>query len=327
MGDRKVPGAEFQTTRFRAMNTDIELVAAGPSTSIDIGFRQATDFIHRNEARLTRFSETSELSALNRSAGAWFHTSPELFEVIWQARRYYDETHGLFDPAILPALEQAGYDRSMDEIRAAGPQPAQPAQKLPYQDFRQVQFDRTRRRIRLPDTLRLDLGGIAKGWIAEGAAQVLAAYSAACAVSAGGDIVMIGLPQGASVWTIDLEDPRNPELVLTTLHSPPGAVATSTTTRRHWLQGGQKRHHLIDPRTGAPAATQWLSVSVIAPHAPMAEAFAKALLIAGPRETGRIFSNKPDLTFIAIDQSGQMWGSGLAKELLHVPSDISSETH
>ncbi|MSP14733.1 MAG: FAD:protein FMN transferase [Chloroflexi bacterium] len=247
--------AEFQDTQFRAMNTDIDLVAVGPRPIVDEGFQRATDFIHSNEARFTRFAETSELSGLNRAAGTWFSASPELFEVVWQARHYYDQTHGLFDPAILEALEQAGYDRSMDQIRAAGPQPACTSPKMQYHDFRQVQFDRIHHRIKLPATIRLDLGGIAKGWIAEGAAQVLASFSSACAVNAGGDIFMIGLPAGASAWTIELADPRDPQRVLATLHIPPGALATSTTTRRRWLQGGQTRHHLIDPRSGSPADT------------------------------------------------------------------------
>ena len=119
--------------------------------------------------------------------------------------------------------------------------------------------------VRLPQGTSLDLGGIAKGWIAEQAAGVLANYSPACAVDAGGDMFFLGLPEGEMSWAVEIEDPRDPLATLTTLEVGPGAVATSSVVKRAWHQGGERRHHLIDPRTGEPAATDWLSVTVVGP--------------------------------------------------------------
>ena len=141
--------------------------------------------------------------------------------------------------------------------------------------MRGVQFDAARHAIRLPRGLRLDLGGIAKGWIADGAAQLLAGFSPACAVSAGGDMALRGLPAGASYWEVALEDPRDPDSLLATLRVGPGAVATSSVTGRRWQQGSRTMHHLIDPRTQQPARTDWLSVTVVAPDIITAEVFAK----------------------------------------------------
>ena len=75
------------------------------------------------------------------------------------------------------------------------------------------------------------------------------------------------------------------------------------------MQGETPRHHLIDPRTGEPAVTDWLSVTVIAPHADLAEVFAKALLIAGSQEANAVTQNVPEISYLAVDLEGRIWGS------------------
>ena len=302
---------------FRAMNSDIVLAAEGAKIKVARGFDQVQATIAALEARLTRFSDTSELMRLNRAAGGWFRASDELFDVVRQARDLADETDGLFDPSSLDALENAGYDKSLDEIRAHGVTRFALARPATW-NFGSVLLDPDARAIRLPRGMRLDLGGIAKGWIAEHATIELADYADACAVSAGGDMFMIGLPAEETAWRVELEDPRDPARMLTVLRVGPGAVATSSITKRRWIQDQQTRHHLIDPRSGQPAETDWLSVTVIAPCATTAEVFAKALLIAGSREAERIAAQRPDLVYIAVDGTGQLWGSNNAKEFLDV---------
>jgi len=305
---------------FRAMNTDIQLFAEGSSEAVETGFSQTEAYIAACEKRFTRFSEQSELSQLNRLAGTWFEASPELFDVISQAVRLHELTQGLFDPSILDALVQAGYDRTFDEIRAnGGAATAVAPVKQSLHRFSDVRLDSVRRRIWLPPDLRVDLGGIAKGWIAEHAAQVLAKWTDACTVvNAGGDAFIIGLPAGEPYWRMTLEDPLDFENGIAVLKLGPGAVVTSTITRRRWQQNGQTRHHLIDPRTQQPAKTDWLSVTVIAPHAAEAEVFAKSLLIAGSRQATQVASRAKNIEFIAIDQQKKLWGSLHSREILDV---------
>ena len=307
---------EYQ--QFRAMNSDIMLAAEGSADSLTLGFKLARDFIAASEARFTRFTDTSELARLNRSAGARFQASPELFDVVQQACEFAEETDGLFDPTMLGALEAAGYDKSMDDIRAQGVSAQPRSGNHAGAAFRAIQLDEPNQAIHLPLNVRIDLGGIAKGWIAEQAALLLAEYAAACAVSAGGDLFAVGLPADEADWPIGLEDPRDPDRDLTTLRSGPGAVATSSITKRRWQQGRQQQHHIIDPRTSVPAETDWLSVSVIAPHAALAEVYAKALLIGGSREAEHIAARRPEITYLAVDQAGQLWGSAQAGEATHV---------
>ncbi len=229
------------------------------------------------------------MSALNRSAGKRFQASPDLFSVVALARRFFHLTRGLFDPSILPDLKRAGYDRSMEVLREQGPSPLfESLLASEHPSFSEMDLDESDHTILLPPGMALDLGGIAKGWIAEQAANILSGYATACAVDAGGDMFLVGLPDGLEQWPVALEDPLQPENILTSLQVDPGAIATSTITKRVWKQAGKNRHHIIDPRTGEPAVSDWISVTVIAPHAYEAEVFAKALLIAGPQEAEEI---------------------------------------
>lgn len=80
---------------------------------------------------------------------------------------------------------------------------------------------------------------------------------------------LVGYPQGMDYWEVGLEDPRDPQVDITTLLLQEGAVATSSVAKRTWKQGNISRHHLIDPRTGEPADTLWLSVTVGLHHRPL----------------------------------------------------------
>ncbi len=305
---------QLVSTTFRAMNTQIEMQlaldagegAAERVAAARAALAAATEGLRALEARLTRFEPTSELSALNRTAGEWFSASETLFEVVRLACAARDLSDGLFDPTILGALEAAGYDRSFDEIgqRELGPRPAAPTRR----GGGRVDLDPARRAIRLERGVRLDLGGIAKGWIVD---QIidgpLSAYPHAL-VSAGGDLRARGGPQPDQPWMVGIHDPRPdalpapegqlPYLAVVPLGS--GALATSGALKRWWLVEGQRRHHLIDPRTGLPAeessapaplaagddssAERILTATALAPFCWQADILAKLLLLVAPEE-------------------------------------------
>lgn len=303
---------------FRAMNSAIVLAASGDDPiRLKKGFQSARQFIQQSEQRFTRFTETSELAALNRAAGSWFQASPDMFLVLREAQTLARETEGLFNPAILPSLIQAGYDRTMDELRKGYSRPGT-ARVLEMQDFRTIRLDLNRQAVLLPDEMQIDLGGIAKGWIAEQAAWQLADFSEACAVSAGGDMFLVGTPEGASRWEVGLENPLEPEQDLAMLYVSPGAVATSSVAKRQWKHNGQLQHHLIDPRTGVPAQTEWLSVTVWAETASEAEVYAKVLLIGGSAVADQLFDYPNAKAYLSVDKHGRVQGSSNYHEVFHV---------
>jgi thiamine biosynthesis lipoprotein len=239
------------------------------------------------EQSLSRFRESSELSQLNRSPGAPVPVSQTLWSVLQLALRAEEQSGGLVTPAVLDALERAGYDRGFDtleletlEERANGRPLAEAA---PAIDLRQLETEPASRSVRLPPGLRLDFGGVAKGWAAQQAMQRLSPYGPAL-VDAGGDIAISGLQADGSPWSIGVADPLEPEADLATLNVGRCGVATSGTDYRRWKKDGAWQHHIIDPRTGLPATSDVLSATVVAPNVVDAEVAAKTALILGSQD-------------------------------------------
>jgi len=130
-------------------------------------------------------------------------------------------------------------------------------------------------------------------------------------------MLFIGHPSDGMDWDVYLEDPRDSSQMLSQLHVSSGAVATSSVMKRTWSQGEKVRHHLIDPRTGEPANTDWLSITVISPDIATAEVYAKAILIGGEGELPGLLNKRPDITYIAVDQNGKISGSPNYKDFLY----------
>jgi thiamine biosynthesis lipoprotein len=308
----------MQSLEFRAMNTSVLLAAEGHDRAMT-GLHATRRFIEDCEQRFSRFLPKSELSRLNRSSGKWVTVSEDLMDLLVQSLEFHQETAGLFDPSILADLKRAGYDKSMDEIRAHGGSSSSASRGDARPALEDIRLDPPGRRVRLPHGMEIDLGGIAKGWIVEKAAALLTASSAICAVSAGGDICFVGEPADGSRWRVEVEDPRNPGQTAAVLRVGPGAVVTSSALKRTWTQNGKLRHHLIDPRTGEPAESNWSSVTVIAPRMTLAEVYAKALLIGGEGEAVRLAERRPEIAFVAVASNGELFRSQNSREYLNVP--------
>ncbi len=279
-------------------------VAAAPNEAARAGeaIADCLSWLGEVDRQLTRFSATSDLCQLNADAGQWHAVSQLLFDAVEQSVAAARASDGLFDPTLLTQLEQIGYDRDFAaierrEVAANGQSvPAAPATG----SWRDIALDPATQRIRLPLGTRLDLGGIAKGWAADVALERRFAGWAHVLIDAGGDMRARGGPEEGALWALGIGDPR----VEVTAQTEPrhaavltlgrGGLATSGATTRWWYQGGERRHHLLDPRTGQPAdlwidGTQAQSgdapliatVTALAPTAAHAEVAAKVALLRG----------------------------------------------
>jgi thiamine biosynthesis lipoprotein len=234
------------------------------------------------DVALSRFRDDSELTMLNRLAG-----SGRVVEVSWRTRRALAAvdragrvTDGRFDASVLGALERIGeHGASLDP--ASGHDPATVPVIAPEDGG-----DR-RSLVHVPP-VPVDMGGIGKGlalrWACARALRSLPA-GAGVQVEAGGDVVAGGTPPEDG-WRIGVEDPAADDadtaapLVVVELWS--GAVATSSVRVRHWIApDGRTVHHLLDPRTGEPARTGLIAVTVAGPDPAWAEVWSKALFLAG----------------------------------------------
>jgi thiamine biosynthesis lipoprotein len=219
----------------------------------------------------SRFRPDSEIAALDRAMagpGAGPVTvSPLLAEAIAVALRAARLTDGDVDPTVGAAMNAVGYDRDFTLVQRTGPAVRLTVRTVP--GWRQVEFDEQARLLRVPPGVRLDLGATAKAWAADrSAARIAAALGCGALVSLGGDIAVSGqTPAGG--WRIRVQDisgrpedpPAGPSTVVA-IHG--GGLATSSTAARRWRRGGDVLHHILDPRTGLPAAPVWRTVSVAA---------------------------------------------------------------
>jgi len=248
----------IEQRNFRALGGDCELFGIGLREGATA---EGEAWIHKMHDRLTRFSETSELSRFNASAGSWVPVSDELAALLRECLRAYDISDGLVHAATLEALLAAGYTRDF----ALGGTPTTPAPKppRPLPELLEVRESEAR----LAKGATIDLGGIAKGWLAD---RLVERMGANCVANLCGDLMARGDGEAGEGWPVGFGD--------RTVLLKDMAAATSGTTKRSW---GEGLHHLIDPRTARPAVTDLREVSVIAQTATDAEIYAKVALLLG----------------------------------------------
>ena len=236
------------------------------------------------EARLSRFRADSDLSRLNAAAGRPTRVGEPLLGVLRRALRAARATRGGFDPTLARELSALGYATTFSELRGEIAERPAPARASSWHDVRLGPGGL----VSLPADLAIDLGGIAKGMAVDAALAALRAEDVPFAlVSAGGDLGVLG---GRS-WPVAVEAADGETVVSLTA----GALATSSTEGRRWRTAGGEMHHLIDPRTRRPAASDLVRVTVHAPTCEAAEVAAKAALVLGS-DGGAAFLERHRLT-------------------------------
>lgn len=290
----------FGSHSFRAMGTAVRVVV--PNEHVDRAARDVEALFATWEQALSRFRADSELSALNR-AGVPFIASELLFGVVSTALDAARATDGLFDPSLLEELVRSGYDRSFEAVGSRVPEAATPPRA--GGSWRGVLLDRGRRAITLPPGCALDLGGIAKGMAVDASLELLSALGMETAlVSAGGDLAVRSPRPDSRTWPIAVGEGGDQIVPLRS-----GALATSSSARRRWLQGDRPRHHLLDPRTGESARSGLREVTVAAATCTQAEVAAKAIFVLGP-SLGPVFAERHGLAARLVHEDGRRLAAG-----------------
>jgi thiamine biosynthesis lipoprotein len=264
--------------RFRAMGSHILIALASRQTDLLGELQEAAGWFEEWEQRLSRFRPDSELNYVNQTAGQTIQVSQVFWDVLQASFDAYRLSGQLVTPTILPALEVAGYSRSFEGLPA---NTASPVKTEPVVDaLSMIKYDPATHRVRTPFGVRLDFGGIAKGWAAH-QTMLRLQHLGAVLVDAGGDIAISASQPEGQPWLISVLDPLNDAEDLDMLAVHQGGVATSGRDYRRWMKNGEPQHHIIDPRSGQPAETDLLSATVVAPNVIVAETAAKTVMILG----------------------------------------------
>lgn len=241
---------------FPAMGTVVEVVASDGD-----GVSATRELFASLERRFSRFLEDSELSRINTSSATQIEVSEPMARLLSAAARLRELTGGIVDPAVGKAVADWGYDRTFSLVDGLDTAP-------PSTGVAGWSIEGTT--LRRSAGAALDLGGVAKGWAADAAVN----SGRALVVSAGGDV-----RSALADARVDVVDPWGDSAFTVALGV--GALATSSTTRRRWNVARGEAHHLIDPRSGAPATTPILSATASCATAVESEAAAKSVLIRG----------------------------------------------
>ena len=266
---------------FRAMGSDAHVIVVGSDgLAADLAPCAARRRIDDLEQRWSRFVESSEVNELTRRAGTTVSVSPETVLLVERAVEAWRLTGGSFDPTVLGDVIRAGYDRSFDELpeHTGGRRERPDDGLLRHPDHRRRRPAPGRHGIR-PRRHRQGPRRRPRRRRGHGCRCGRCVHQPRGRPARPRRVADRPARAGGS-WTVAVEHQWSSEPIVN-LGLSDGAVATSTTLRRRWDVDGEARHHLIDPGTGRPAATDLTLATVVAGEAWVAEVLAKAVLLRG----------------------------------------------
>ena len=283
---------EFGTLIQISLVTDDLSRAEGLLNDIEIRLRQQRGQWHAwEDSDLTRFND-----ALRRSGSAPLPDSLE--PLLRLSRGYYDSSGGLFNPALGKLIAAYGF-------HGAPPDPAAiRALKRDLPGMHDLVIDGGRALSRHPD-LQIDLGGIAKGYAVGLIGELLERNGIRnYIINAGGDMQIAGNRRGRP-WRLGIQDPFARGVLASLEIDGNYSLFTSGNYRRRYLQGGELRHHIIDPRSGAPASGQ-SSVTVLTRDPVLADVAATVLMIDGIHNSAELALSLGITDYLIVGESREI---------------------
>ena len=286
--------------RTETMGTwaSLTVVTADSAAVADLALRSLLA-LHRVDSLMSNWTEVSDIARINREAGrAQTGVHPEVATVIDTALRVGRDSGGAFDITVEPLVRLWGF---------LGGTPRVPSQAaidgvLARIGNDKVSFDAAARTIGFArDDVRIDLGGIAKGYGADQVAAVLrAAGTAHALVDLSGNMVAIGNAATHPGWNVGIRDPAGVHAMLGRIVLHDDAVATSGDYEQFVDRDGRRYGHILDPRTGW-SARGLTSVTVVAGSAMLADAWSTALFVLGPETAREMARARSDIAAVLIE--------------------------
>ena len=313
LGAAERPCQEVTLRRARPMMATVVAVTVRgcDADALEERVRESFAEMERLAAILSEWDPASPVSRVNARAGVEpVRVPPELYEVLQTALRVSQLTSGAFDPT-WAALD--GLWRFEGAAPRRLPPPEQVERRRALVGYRQLVLGSADRTAFLERPgARIGLGGIAKGYIAEAAADFLVSRGVHdVLVAASGDMTARGR-NGDRPWTIAIRDPRDPAGAQATVTLEDESLSTSGDYERFFVVDGRRYHHLLDPTTGYPAAGAE-SVTVIAPHGAVADALATGLFVLGPERGAAVLRRMPEVSALLVDAAGKAHVAGSSR--------------
>lgn len=254
----------------------------------------------------------SRLSAINAAAGIGPSPADEsITELLLLSEKVGRGTGGAFSPLLGPVIDLWGINTA--EARVPDAREIEEALSLTKAEDLEVTGGTVFLKKR---GMKLDLGGIAKGYACDVVRGILEEHAVKRAIiDLGGNIAFLGRKEDGTDWICGIKDPNSPNgEPLLKLETAETSVVTSGVYERYFEKDGRRYHHILDPATGRPAESGVLSMTVISPSSTLADALSTALLVLGADETFSLSDTLrrelgADLSFIAICGDGSVYAS------------------
>ncbi len=283
----------------RSMGTyvNVTLVTTDSAASAPLAQGALAEFA-RLDSLMSNWTTTSEVARLNRDAALGVTpVQEEVATVIDTSLRVWRESAGAFDITVEPLVRAWGFLGGRPHV----PTPAAADSAFARVGSGRLRYDSAGRTLRFADPgVRIDLGGIAKGYAVEVAARWLRARGVRDAlVNISGNMAALGRPPGAEAWRIGIRDPRDRMPYFARLRISGEGISTSGKYEQFVAVDGRTYGHIIDPRTGRPAEGL-ISVTVVAPDAFASDTWDTPLFVLGLDAARRVAKSRDDLAAVLV---------------------------
>lgn len=301
---------------FQAMGTDVSVEIAGLSGQDADRAKQSFDGLKKifreNEKIFSRFDPESELSRINRSLDQEVKISGPMKEVLGLCLKFNRIMEGHFDPRVMENLEKIGYDRDFRSNDLNDREKNISAlETFPKNLDEELKLDYDRGTVIL--SRRIDTTGIAKGYTVDLAAKYLKEEGwKNFLVDAGGDMFASGKDENGEAWAVGVEGLEN-DTVRIKLEDE--GIATSGISRKRWMRGGKKVHHLINPKNPDEFSHDLKTVTVISDKTVEADGRAKSLFLMG-KDEGLRFADRENISCLFLDYKNNVYVSEKLKKNL-----------
>lgn len=254
----------------------------------------------RYEQLLSKTIDASDVSRINNAMGQTVTVDPETWEILRRAKEISAQTGGAFSITIAPVTALWSFT---DTVTNMVPTDEARLKMLPLVDDQQIALGENNT-VTLPAGMEIDLGGIAKGYIADKVADIIREKAYAGIVSLGGNVYTVGKKPDGSAFSVGIKDPHNPAASKAIIYTGDGTVVTSGTYERGFSFGGVRYHHILDPKTGWPSQSDLVSATFVMDSSMTADALATACIVIGS-EKSLALAKELQLDAMFIDKDGQ----------------------
>lgn len=255
------------------------------------------------EKKFSRTIDTSEISRLNKAKGQWVELSEDTIDLIEKGIEYSEITEGAFDITIAPLTElwhvkdNKGVLPSKEEIEKA----------KSHIDYKLIEIDGNKVRLKDKDA-QIDLGGIAKGYIADKLKALMLERGVESAmINLGGNIVVIGSKKDGSNWNIGIQKPfadRNEVIGSVLIRDK--TVVSSGIYERYFEYEGKIYHHILDPFTGYPSDSDLEAVTIMGESSAIADALSTSCILLGSEKGMKLVEEIPGIEAVFVTRDGEI---------------------